>query len=821
MDATRRPILGLLTNDLVGAYQYAVWAGVDEAARERDCHLVVFSGGEIGASDQVKRMRNQAFETVGPEDVDGLVLLATALGNHMGPSEAARWCERFRPLPVVTLGTEVGDLPAILVDNTAGMEGLVEHLLGRHGRRAPFFIGGPEPNPEARERLATYRSVLQRHGIPIDPTREAVGQFDFGLGRKAMLDFLEQGADLDCVVAANDEMALGALDALQERGLDVPGRVVVAGFDDIEDARFRTPALTTVRQPLREQGRRAVELLLDMLAGRTTQPRVVLPASPVFRRSCGCHSLVMAEATLPTPEHVETTGLGGPDHVRALADALQGAGSDGQAAESLASGIRSDLELNGERTLSLLEQDFQASARRQGLRPDTQRVVSALRRASLPFAGNQTSRLEGLSHQWRIAAAENAVQDALHRTVHTERWTRRLHETSSRLVTSFDEALVSDELEAGLAELGIATCHVVLQEPDGTVRPLLSHTDGVRDRSREGVPIPRHGSLRRLLGRTEMRRTLAIEPLFFQEQLQGLLVVELSPRRGMLYEALRTQLSAALRGARLVREIHHRQAELEKAYETLQANQRQLLLSEKMASLGRLTAGIAHELNTPLSAMRSSLEEIRQLVQEYDESVGDPEVGPDDHRAIASDMRKALDIANRSGEKAAAFVRGIKSQTRDMGLRDLQVFDLVPVVEEAVLLLSHSLREARCEIVLEIAERPLEVRGIPDRLAQVVTNLVTNAIDAMEGDPGAIRLGARRDPDDRRVLEITDAGCGIPEENLTRIFDPLFTTKPVGKGTGLGLTIIHDVVRGEFGGTIGVRSRTGEGTTFTLSFPQP
>jgi PAS domain S-box-containing protein len=266
--------------------------------------------------------------------------------------------------------------------------------------------------------------------------------------------------------------------------------------------------------------------------------------------------------------------------------------------------------------------------------------------------------------------------------------------------------------------------------------------------------------------------------------------------------------------------LSKRSAELEAALEALETNQEQLVVSEKMASLGRLTAGIAHEMNTPLAAARSALADLERLVDEYADSAGDLEVSADDHREIAGEMRARLRLSKGALEKAVGFVRGIKSQTRGMALEERRRFDLVAVVREALLLLGHAIRHRKIALDFRAAAPTLEIEGDPGRLAQVVTNLVTNAIDASPAAGGPLRVAIDPDADDRVAIEVADAGCGIPPENLNRIFDPMFTTKPFGEGTGLGLTIVHDIVTGALGGTIDVQSEVGRGTTFTIRLPR-
>jgi signal transduction histidine kinase len=264
-----------------------------------------------------------------------------------------------------------------------------------------------------------------------------------------------------------------------------------------------------------------------------------------------------------------------------------------------------------------------------------------------------------------------------------------------------------------------------------------------------------------------------------------------------------------------------RTLELEEAYRALKENQEKLLLAEKMAALGRLTAGIAHEMNTPLAAARAALEEISSLADEYVAAIGDPGVTPQDHAAIGSDMRNAIALAKGAAAKVAEFVTRMKSQTRDIAKRKRFDFDAVPIVQDGIVLLDQAARKARCQIAFEHEASQVIVYGSPESFGQVIVNLVTNAIEASApkgGGPVTVRL---RSEGDSAMLEVTDRGTGIDPEVMGRIFDPLFTTKPFGEATGLGLTVVHDMVVRDLGGTVAVDSRVGEGTTFTLRFVRP
>lgn len=835
-----RPIIGLLVNDLVGAYQYGQWLGIESRARELGYDVVSFNGGEMNSAWLNKKMRNAAFSLASPEDVDALILLAPAVANTLSQAEIEAFAASFAPRPLVTAGFSVPGVPTVLVDNVAGMEAVVQHVVGVHGRKRIAYLGGPLQNPEAVVRRQAYLDVLSKNKIRPDPELDLVAQFDFGIGRARIQELLDRRIPFDAVVAANDEMALGAVEALKDRRIRIPEDVVVTGFDDIEDAMFSTPALTSVRQPLYDQGRLCVSLLHELLEGRPVAAVNHQPAKLVARGSCGCHSASIAEGrsdsvcdSSASAGGIPKGRLGSPECLAAVKTSLDSFEPEVVESPEFAAFFE---KLSREATgivrgiaINPFEKLIHAHAQEEDDNDRWQLFVSRLRRAILPFlpaTQADAAEIEGLFHQLRLIAHELAVQKSAYKSMRVERWSRQLHETGGHLITTFDMRNVVESLAQDLPLLQLDSCHILVRDkdaPEDVLRLILSYHHGKRrDLPPEGIELSVRGIVRGLTQIDGTRGTLSVEPLFFESSPLGFALVELGSRRGMLLDALRTQISGAVMGARLATEVRARTRELETALETLEKNQKQLVLSEKMASLGKLTAGIAHEMNTPLSAMRSSLAEIKDLAKEYADSIGDPQVTEDDHRAIASDLSKAVDIAMRAGDKASGFVRSIKSQTRDMGAKDKQVFDCVRVVDEAVLLLSHALRSAHCQVVVDKPDGSAPILGIPDRLAQVVTNLVTNAIDAMEpSGGGTIRVAVSvAGTSGATTISVADSGCGISPENLGRIFDPLFTTKPVGKGTGLGLTIIHDIVVGDFGGKIDVESRIGKGTTFCVRLPE-
>lgn len=267
----------------------------------------------------------------------------------------------------------------------------------------------------------------------------------------------------------------------------------------------------------------------------------------------------------------------------------------------------------------------------------------------------------------------------------------------------------------------------------------------------------------------------------------------------------------------LSRALRQQTEKLEEAYGELRDSQERLVVSEKMAALGRLTAGIAHEINSPLGGILNCLLLAQQYAGEYRDSIGDPEVGPDDHTAIAGDLLNAIQMAESATRKVGQFVRTIKGQTRTGDDEQRHPFDPAEEIRGILALLQHQLRDRKVELHTEL-EEGLELVGSPGQFALLVQNLVSNAIDAYEDEGGTVQVRVHRDTAEI-VLEVEDAGCGIPEAIRSRIFDYLFTTKDVGQGTGLGLSMVHSIVTTHFLGRIELRSEVGSGSTFSIRLP--
>ena len=266
----------------------------------------------------------------------------------------------------------------------------------------------------------------------------------------------------------------------------------------------------------------------------------------------------------------------------------------------------------------------------------------------------------------------------------------------------------------------------------------------------------------------------------------------------------------------------------EKALRELSAAQARLIQQEKMASLGKLTAGIAHEIQNPLNFVNNFAGISRELAEELEQEV-ESGADADEIKAIAADLKSNTEMIERHGQRADGIVRGMMQHARGGSGKRVPV-DLNAFVNEYVDLAHHSKRARVPELVVDI-DRDLDpdvgtAEFVPQEIAKVLMNLLSNAFDATH-DRAA-------DADDeynplvtvstRRVkggveIRVSDNGSGIPTAIQDRIFEPFFTTKPTGTGTGLGLSISYDIVTHGHGGALTVESTEGQGATFIVTLP--
>jgi DNA-binding LacI/PurR family transcriptional regulator/signal transduction histidine kinase/ActR/RegA family two-component response regulator len=817
---TRAPTFGVVVDWVEDEYHSTILGGVVEAARESGVSLLCFVGAEPHEAFRFDEQREIVHDLVRSEGIDALVILAGRLGNNLGLGELARYCERHRPLPMSIIEEQAEGMTSILIDGQQALREGIRHLVENHGYRRIAYLGGPDGNPDALVRLRAYRDVLTAHGLGSPDSCVATGEFTYKSGVDAVRVLLdERGATFDAIVVANDHMAFGVIDALRVRDIRVPRDVAIIGFDDVTEARDFAPPLTTIRQPLQQQGRLAVDTLLRRLRGEHVDDVLVLPAELVIRRSCGCYPDGRRVSTkgsqTPTPTR-PGTDLSVDDGLRlrrsqileAMREPVGGLldgipeGWEGGLFDALIAELRGAPAGFTERINSLLKETTRSGVTGNPWQP----ALSALHRELMPCLASDpimSSRAEDLLQEARVLIGE-AVEDtqAQHRLM-IERRTQALSGTAEMLSAAFDLESLGAALREWLPRLGVPSAFVVLDDgvSEAGARVIFAHDpmrdqaaiEGLRDATVEGTFVP-DGLLP-----DDRTYAMVVQPLFFKDDPFGYAIFEMGPIGGTIYDALRRQISGALKVALLIEELQVRAGQLRQA--------------QKMETLGQLSGAIAHDFNNLLQAIHG-----------YAELAGAADPGNAELTADVNEIVRAADRASGLTRQLLTFSQPTPANAR--------IVDVNACIGEAIPMIRHLLGPTiQLSTVLRTEAGSILID--PTQLEQAILNLCVNARDAMPGGgslaietgrrpagpgPAALWADEPSPPVEVTFVTVGDTGVGIPAEIRDRIFEPFFTTKETGQGTGLGLSIVYGIVR-TAAGEVAVESEPGHGTRFCLTFP--
>jgi DNA-binding LacI/PurR family transcriptional regulator/signal transduction histidine kinase len=846
-----RRTIALLADSLADGFQQTVWAGVRKAAEEFDLDLLCFLGGYIAPLHPGRRV----FELVDPSRVTGIL----ALSGTLGPSESDLRAiyAPFAPVPLVGIGRAMEGVPSFLVDNHASISALVDHLVEVHGCREIAFIRGPPTSDEAEARYESYRAALARHGIAEEPERVVVGNFGSRSGLHAAQALLERGVRFDALLAANDYMALAAAEELERRGVSIPGQVAVAGFDDVGEALALGPGLTTVRQPLFEMSREAVLQLLRAAEGVPQPPLRRFPGDLVLRGSCGCGVKRRASGRA-SPATATATTAAAPLPASELAARLERrfptlAVSVGDAgwAVRLASGLLGALDAGDERPLC----DAMAALQRAGHAGQVEVLRwfdvldVALEEAGVgrPEAGPRSVSLRIAAQRALASTAEQVYRSAQIGLERDANVLRRVWQ-----LNPVDPEEVWQALRDQLPIMGVPSFYVSnYVDPDRRLAQLDFHYSGSDSVALDPAPGPfPEADLVPGTFTEGHRHGFVILPVKGRGKECGFAVCEIGRMGGAGYESLTSQLTAATELRALLTEVRTYATELEARIdvrtEQLREAQKQVADTAHRAGMAEIAVGLMHNVGNLLNSVSVSAERIVGLCGEPLTGLGKTAALLEgkqedlvtflvkDGRAplVGQYLRKVSDEVDREREAIRGegremlenvtlirdTVKTLQDYARGEGDPMLQeALDLRAVVETALKIQQSALSRHSIQVVRDLVSVP-PVLAQRSKLVHVLVNLVKNAIEAMQGTrmPGRILTIRLRSCERGVELRVCDAGEGIAEANLLRVFGYGFTTKKGGHGFGLH-TCANHVAR--MGGTIRAESAgPGKGASFVLEF---
>lgn len=807
VENAKRCTISFIIHNLSDSYGQTLFAGVADAARNHNVNLLCFVGRDLNSPRGFESQANLIYHLAKPRDVDGIIISGSTVGNFITQEEWEIFHNNFRSLPLISIAVPLPALPSMVIDNREAMAVLVRHLLKDHNYKRIAYISGPPRNIEEGERYRGYQEVLGASGIPLDPALVVAGDFELPSGYEAIRILLdERKVHFNALVASNDNMALGAIEALNERGIKVPHEVAVVGFDDIPMSATATPPLTTLHQPIYEMGEKSIKIMCDILKGKTSSKEIRFSTDLVIRESCGCLPFATSSeirietqkglhsdkgfqkkeliAKMSKELAVGNLSLGNKDR-QILIDALSQNLQD----------IRSTLFI---RTLNEKLQYVIKTGKNVA---DWQHLITIIWEYAY---GKITKKKDLIQLTNLLDKARCLIAEVEHRRLHDiklrfEEQARIVREISESLVTRFDLKELTQVIHNELMRIEIMTFYLILYEgnrnsPDERlINPpdwshlSLAYLNGKKFRlGSQGCRFQSHKLVPSRFLPSE-RYTLIVMPLYFRTEHFGYAVYQNVPSvAGLTYEALRDQISSALKGVRLYHELLQAKEDSEHHAKRLKDSNLELEQFAYVAS---------HDLQEPLRMVSSYAQLLERRFGEK----------------LDTDAKEFLTYMLEGTQRMHTLINDLLAYSRvSTKAKPFEIASLDDIMKKVLLNLKVAVEEKKASI--EQDKLPT-IMCDPVQFERLLQNLIGNALKYCQQKP-AIHVGARQ-KNNQWVISIKDNGIGIDpkyHEKIFGIFKRLHARNEYS-GTGIGLAVCKKIVE-RHNGRIWVESEEGKGSTF-------
>ncbi|MEP7136017.1 MAG: substrate-binding domain-containing protein [Chloroflexota bacterium] len=587
--ASERKTIGVFASQVGRAWGAEFISGITAAAEANNVNLVHFIGGRLTPQVSIEKPTPSfgLYDLAKPDQFDGLILTSD-IAYGTSAAELKVFSELYSAMPIVTQSVEMNGATMFVPDNADGIRSVVRHLIEEHGYKRIAFICGIPGQVDAEQRFQAYKDELKAHDLRYSEEFVVDGDYTAESGRDAIATLLdERKLRFQAVVAANDRMAFGALEALQQRGVRVPDDVAVTGFDDLREAQATGVPLTTVRQSFFTAGKHALETLIKKIDGDTVPRTVVTPTQLLVRWSCGCLPENVRQAAV-LPRDVAKTGKLENKREAALRALLNSAGiidqdpalsqfkdTFGRAWDGFLMALN-DRATDDEflKTINAMVELMQKYDLATSV---WHNVISMMRRYALGGITSHTTMLkaENLFQQARLLAGELSQRSQAYRRLVLEQQESVLQGFSFSMAPAMTLEDIGSAITEHFPDMGIERWYVMfysdVKSPQSVSAPapegysLLFQYEGAR------FEIPRKQAYMgtgQLVPRgktpVDHRYTAVVMPLTLAKNRFGFMWVEMGPRDWEVYVRIRNLVSSALLRTMLVQQKEQVQQEVER-----------------------------------------------------------------------------------------------------------------------------------------------------------------------------------------------------------------------------------------------------------------
>ncbi|GAK53962.1 diguanylate cyclase and metal dependent phosphohydrolase [Candidatus Moduliflexus flocculans] len=572
--AATRPTIVLLTANFLFNHSFQLLQGVIDAAKQQQFNLFYFRCGALQSPHESEAQGNILYQLAHSPQIDGLIIASSLLGQYVEKDEVERFSRQYCSRPIVSVGEELSCATSnVILDNYTGIYRLVEHLIVEHEHRGIAFIKGPAWHIEAQIRYQAYCDALKAYGLPLNSKLIFSGTFRREDGKKAVATFFEQRQyGLDAIVAANDQMAFGAIEELSKRGIHIPAQLAVTGFDNDHLSKASSPSLTTAYQPTYKMGVKAVETLASILRGENVAQQITFSTPLMLRESCGCVRSSMpnniAIPELPTNQANATLSARKAPILKALAEWVNGHGLHFELlwAEQFWDALMQEL---AQHTPNVFLMKFHDILRQLSLTEDYfiigHEFLAVFRNWVFPFFdAEQRGYAEALWQQAHAELGKTFQRMVMMENARMAQYFHAFHNLSAALLTTFDLEKMLGMLGEDLPQIGVESAYfLVYDEPRvfGEPQPewstlIFAFHDGKRlpiESERQRVCAAELFKDSFLL--SEKPSSIMTLSLYFQQTELGIAFLEIRTMMQGFYDFLNKLLSNAAYGIWLTKRL--------------------------------------------------------------------------------------------------------------------------------------------------------------------------------------------------------------------------------------------------------------------------
>ncbi len=784
----KRPTIGLLIESIggLGGYQSPLWAGVNNAAVNHDVNLLCFTWEMVKTKNNDQY--NRIYGSITERTIDGIII-TTAIIDKMDRKVRDDFYRKIQNIPIVSISNRLDRLNrarCVSFENSDSMTELMRHLIEDHHRKRIAFIKGPKKAKDANERYKIFKRIAKKYGL-FNDRLITKGDFTPDSGRNAVKELIDKGARFDTIVAANDNMAIAAIEELRKNNKKCPEKVLVVGFDDIEGAAENHPSLTTISQPRYEQGKKALEMVLDLINGKEVAD-IPLLTSLKLRESCGCSPLKEVSANIDMLYKIDHT----PFFLKLKDTFLDNVKSSNLEINLFIKELLQSLDNDKNPDILFYQHKLTELYHEIIHNLDYEKQKKALRL----FEAANIILINKVKKEQIIIKIDVQKQLALSR------------EISDELYKVVDLNNLLSILEKKIPQLGIKTFYIVrnkksytTQYADTTQTTILQNELFPAELSeillevQDGRKVTTNKTYESalILPKNKLQSlepySIVVEPLHFGSNQFGFALLKLEPSKegdiseeGDIFEFLRGQISSAL-----------------KAINTWDIWS--LIASETI-----------HLIGNKISPIRRRIDEIFELIEHLYKK-----------KKIKKEIYNQMIGNIKIIQEGAEQVQSIKS---DLIERIVHKQTIYPTVLLNEIIVSNRSEYPKIKFNFHDNKKRYSILADPQIIKRIFEYIIKNAVQAIEDKYlfhkksyiGFIDIKIANEIN-YFVIDFKDNGCGINKDDLDRIFQPFFTTKGADRGSGVGLYFCKRIIE-DLGGEIKLKeTKIGKGTTISIRLP--